>query len=232
MPAPKNVKIVGSAYREPIRLVKEYAKKDIPLLFVGETGVGKELFARLYMEESVQSGKKGTRNCAAYPESMLRAEVFGHEKGAFTDAKNSRAGMVRASKNGILFLDELGAASQEFQAAILRIVEGGSFNQLGSDKEIKDCDTVIIAATNNFGSIRQDLKFRFNILPIPPLQKSDIPALATHFFQEISKDKRRHPKKDILEELINREYPGNVRDLKKVCERVLVERGDENDLCK
>lgn len=213
-------KIIGAAYSEPKKLVKEYAKNDVPLLFLGETGSGKELFAQLFMEESKRKGERRTINCAAVTGDLLNSDIFGHEKGAFTGAITKRNGLLLTCKNGILFLDELGSSSKEFQAAILRVSEMNSFKAVGSDKEITDCDTLIIAATSSLSSIREDLKHRFNILPIPPLQNFDIPEITRHSL-------KKSLKRSALEMLMALEYPGNVRQLLRRCDQLWVEKGKE-----
>ena len=211
--------IIGSAYDELKKRVEQFSSKDYPVLFYGETGSGKELFAKLYMEKNRRTGKKMTINCAAFPESMLKSEIFGHIKGAFTDAIIERPGLIKTCDGGIAFLDELGASSKDFQAAILRVVEDKKIKPLGSDDEM-DADTLIIAATNDLSQIRQDLQQRFHIIHIPPLQKSDIPALVKHFSGKLIKKK-------YIDELMNLNYPGNVRQLKKKCEELHATKGEE-----
>ena len=213
--------IVGTAYDQLKDRVEKYAEMDLPVLFIGETGSGKELFAKYYMELSKREGARMSVNCAAYADTILKAEVFGYVKGAFTDAKTNRQGHLRKCNNGILCLDELGDSSPEFQAAILRVSEGLPFNPVGSDEEVRNVDTLIIGATNNPLGIREDLKHRFHILPVPSLQKQDIPALAQHFYEGKILDK------NILEDLMSREFRGNVRELKQECERLLSEKGED-----
>lgn len=212
-------KIIGNAYKDLKPLIRKYAQKDFRVLFIGETGSGKELFADLYMSSSPRVGQKRKVNCAAFADTLLRSEVFGHVKGAFTDAAKNRDGFLRTCKDGILFLDELGDASAEFQAAILRVVEGHPFCPMGSEEEFKS-NTLIIAATDKPDRIREELKHRFYALPIPPLQKFDIPALAKHFLGG------KNIKQNVLKELIARDYPGNVRELEKYCESLQAERED------
>ena len=153
----EETKIVGAAYKQLIPLVKKYAQNEEPILLVGETGSGKEVFAKLYMNSSNRQGTKMTRNCAAYSDELLRSEIFGHVKGAFTGAIEKRKGLLRACQDGIVFLDELGEASPGFQAAILRVSEGNSFSPVGSDEELT-VNTLIIAATNNPTKVREELK--------------------------------------------------------------------------
>jgi two-component system, NtrC family, response regulator HydG len=221
----KPPKIIGKAYDLLKDSVKSAAKNDIPILLIGERGSGKEIFKDCYMTHNDRTGPKMTIDCAAVDEALLRPEIFGHVKGAFTDAKQDRSGKLIHCDGGILCLDELGDASEAFQAAILRVVEQNSFSKVGSDKEETDIDTLIIAATNKPQKLREEIKDRFNILYVPPLQKGDIPALAKHFFQEIAKKKAAvFPRKDIIDDLMVREYPGNVRQLKRNCERLFIDR--------
>lgn len=215
--------IIGKAYKKPKDLVARYAKKDFPVLFIGETGSGKELFAQHYMAISQRYGKRRAVNCAEFTsDQILGSEVFGHVKGAFTDAIIDRKGLIRTCNNGILFFDELDSASPAFQAAILRVVEGYGFRPVGSDDEIKneDCNIRIIATATNLNKIRKDLRHRFNIILIPPLQLFDIPALSKFFLGRTLKTK-------ILKELMGYDYPGNVRELKKRCEQISVERREQ-----
>ena len=220
----KPQKIIGKAYDQLKDSVKSAAKSDIPILLIGERGSGKEMFKDCYMTHNDRTGPKMTINCAAVDEALLRPEIFGHVIGAFTDAKEDRPGKLIHCDGGILCLDELGDASEAFQAAILRVVEQNSFSKVGSDKEETDIDTLIIAATNKPQKLREEIKDRFHIFYVPPLQKGDIPALATYFFQEKAKRANVFPKEDILSDLIAQEYPGNVRQLQKTCERLFSNR--------
>jgi DNA-binding NtrC family response regulator len=213
-------KIIGQAYKDLKEKVKKFAQNDFSVLLIGEPGTGKELFAQLYKAASKRKGDKQTINCAAFPDELLRSEVFGHVAGAFTGAIKDRKGSIDTCKDGILFLDELGDASENFQAAILRVVEQNSFSKLGGDEEIKDVNTLIIAATNKPQSLRQDLKDRFNLLFVPPLQKIDIQELVKHFLKKPIKP-------EYLKELLKRDYPGNVRELRRVCETLKAEKGND-----
>jgi hypothetical protein len=212
-------KIVGDAYKKPIELTEKYAKADKPVLFIGETGAGKERFAQFYMKTSTRPGAKMTICCAGMPHDMLWPEIFGHVKGAFTGAVEAREGYLKTCNKGILFLDELGDASPEFQATILRVSEMNSFTPLGSDKEETSVNTLIIAATDKAENITKELKRRFQILLVPPLQKYDIPALARYFL-------KKPLKKAILDEMMKKEYPGNVGELEKECHRLYTEKGE------
>ncbi len=212
----KEPEIIGQAYQELRSLVRKYSQGKLPVLFIGESGSGKEIFTRFYMASSEIRGIKRIVNCAAFSDELLRSEIFGHVKGAYTGAFADRSGQLDTCKGGILCLDELGDASPAFQAAILRVSEGYSYSPLGSDKEFFS-NAVIIASTNKPSQIRPELKNRFHIIPIPPLQKADIPELAKHFLG--GKDLN----EEFLNELMARDWPANVRELKIYCERQLVE---------
>ena len=212
--------IVGNAYQELIEIVKKYAMADKPILFSGDRGTGKELFAELYFSENQRKGKKQSVNCAAFTETLLESEIFGHEIGSFTGADRKRNGLAVSCSSGILFLDELGASSREFQAKILRFVEYKKIKPVGSDEE-KTVDCLVIAATNAIGNIRDDLRDRFTVLPVPPLQKDDIPLLVRHFL-----DGRTLIQTE-MEHIMARDYPGNVRELKNECVRLRTEKGEE-----
>ena len=216
-------KIIGKAYEEPKKLAKRYAGLDLPVLFVGESGSGKELFAQYYMEHSPLKGERRSINCAAFTTELLNSEVFGHERGAFTGADKRRSGLARTCDGGILFLDEIGDASSEFQAAILRITDGLSYRSLGSDDESR-CNTRIIAATNHPTKVRPELQGRFQIVFIPPLQPSDIRELASHFLETHSKG--RWLKEAAIDYLRNAPMDGQVRGLKRRCEYLYAEDGD------
>ena len=215
-------RIIGCAYKELMSFIERYAKADRPVLLLGDTGSGKELLARHFMEVSkgkkIREGKQRTVSCATFSDNLLRDEIFGHEKGAFTGADADRSGLLRTCNKGILFLDELDKASMEFQHTVLRVAEGYSFRQTGSDREITDNDALIIAAASRLSNISDQLVNRFHVLAVPPLQKFDIRELAEYFLGGLLKD-------EVIELLWNREYPGNVRELKKFCERLSIERG-------
>lgn len=214
-----NEEIIGKAYQELKKIVKKYAENNTPILLSGDRGTGKELFAQLYFKSSPRNGKKQTINCAAVSENLLESEIFGHKKGSFTGAMNDRKGIAKSASDGILFLDEIGDSSPSFQAKILRFVEYNKIRPIGSDEE-EDANCLVIAGTNDIGKIREDLKDRFAILPIPPLQKDDIPLLVNHFLSGNTFQP------NIMKEIMARDYPGNVRELKKECERLRIEEGE------
>lgn len=210
--------ILGEAYRWLKKLVADYAKNDLHILLIGETGSGKELFAKHFMAASKRVKEKKTINCASIEDTLLRSEIFGHKKGAYTGATDNRPGILETCQNGILFLDELGDASDQLQASILRVAEGNSYSRLGDDKEITDIDVLIVAATSKPHSIREDLKHRFQVIYVPSLQKLDIPLLAEHFL-------KKPLGRESLEKLMSREYRGNVRELKRECEKLSLREG-------
>lgn len=216
------MEIIGEAYRELQILVKKYAKADLPVLFYGETGTGKELFMQLFIDSSRElkkrTGEYRIINCAAISEKLLYSEVFGHVKGAFSDAVIDRDGYLKTCADGILALDEIGDATPQFQAAILRVVENHSYLPVGSD-EVQKTNTLIIAATNKPKALRPDLIERFHLLPIPSLQKEDIPVLARHFFEAPIRE-------DVIRDLQSKKYKGNIRQFKWACERLKLEKDD------
>lgn len=212
--------IIGRAYKKLQEIVIQYAQNDVPVLFLGQTGSGKEKFAKLYMHSSKRPSHRQSENCSAFNNETLRSEIFGHAEGAFTGAINKRLGLIRKCENGVLFLDELNSSSSDFQAAILRVTEGNSFRPLGSDVETT-VDVTIIAAASNLSSIRKDLVHRFTVVPIPPLQSFDIPELAKHHLD------KKPIKREFLEQLMSANYPGNIRELFKTCDKLKVEQGDK-----
>ena len=177
--------IKGISYEKLKELVAGFAKRDYPVLLIGETGTGKVragslIFARYFMYKSKRKGDQVTVNCASFEDALLRSELFGHKKGAFIGAVSNKEGRLQSSDKSILFLDELGDASQQMQAAIVRVVEGNGYSRVAEDIE-KQIDVLIIAAKNKPRRVREDLKHRFIILYVQPLQKIDIPALVQHF---------------------------------------------------
>jgi DNA-binding NtrC family response regulator len=224
---PYPVEIVGEAYRQLKQEIAQLAKHNTNVMFIGKTGCGKEVFAKYYMSLFTdRGGERRTQLCTGHSGESLYSMMFGHKKGAFTGADKSRDGLVGTCKNGIVFLDELGDASDDFQASLLRVVEGNSYTPLGSDEE-KDVENVLfIAATNRPEKVRKEIKNRFKEVYIPPLQKSDIPDITTHFLQERKKSREVFPSKKALDKLMERDYLGNVRELKQAWEDLLIEEGD------
>jgi Nif-specific regulatory protein len=211
------------------------AKWNTTVLIRGETGTGKELIANAIHYNSPRARNAMVRlNCAALPENLLESELFGHERGAFTGAVESRKGRFEQAHGGTLFLDEIGDVSPPFQAKLLRILQEGEFERVGGSRTIK-VDVRIIAATHrdletavDMGDFREDLFYRLNVMPIflPPLREriEDIPEIARHLLGKIGNDqKRKLSLTDMAQRrLANHEWPGNVRELENCLERAAV----------
>jgi len=212
-------------------LIKQAAASDARILITGENGTGKEVVAQaVHLRSSRADGPFVEVNCAAIPETLIESELFGHEKGAFTDAVSSRKGRFEIACGGTLFLDEIGDMSLPAQSKVLRVIQEQKMERLGGEKII-DTDVRIIAATNKDlekacaeGTFRQDLYFRLNVIPIhiPPLRErlDDVPLLLYHFLKELDVDLTL--KDDALETLARHDWPGNVRELKNLAERIAV----------
>ncbi|MEH8021137.1 nitric oxide reductase transcriptional regulator NorR [Rheinheimera metallidurans] len=212
------------------------ATSDLPVLLLGETGVGKELFARHLHRSSSRSGKPLIYiNCAALPESLAESELFGHNKGAFSGAHTERAGRFEAADGGTLFLDEVGELPLGVQAKLLRVLQNGEIQRLGSDKP-RQVNVRLVAATNRDlkqqvkqGEFRADLYHRLSVypLPIPPLRerRDDIPLLAGHFLEQNRgrlglRALRLSPEAELA--LLSYDWPGNVRELEHVISRAAI----------
>jgi two-component system nitrogen regulation response regulator NtrX len=217
--------------------VKQAAASEARILLTGENGSGKEVVARaVHLGSSRADGPFVEVNCAAIPETLIESELFGHEKGAFTDAVTSRKGRFEMAHGGTLFLDEIGDMSLSAQAKVLRAIQEQKIERLGGEKTI-ETDVRIVAATNQNlekaceeGRFRQDLFFRLNVIPvyIPPLRerREDIPLLLCHFLKLMGVEQP-ELEADALEVLVSHEWPGNVRELKNLAERIAVmHRGD------
>ncbi|MCL2442857.1 MAG: sigma-54 dependent transcriptional regulator [Treponema sp.] len=225
--------IIGtSSYIRNIReTVKQAADSDARILITGENGTGKEVIARAIHFCSARADNPFIDvNCAAIPETLIESELFGHEKGAFTDAISTRKGRFELAHGGTLFLDEIGDMSLSAQSKVLRVIQEQKIERVGGERTI-ETDVRIIAATNQNlekaceeGRFRQDLYFRLNVIPIyaPPLRKrtEDIPLLLCHFLKILKKDLIL--KTDALELLSSHDWPGNVRELKNLAERIAV----------
>ena len=214
------------------------------VLIHGETGTGKELMARYLHDRSPRAGAPFVDlNCSAIPEQLLESQLFGHEKGAFTDAKHFRKGLFDLAHGGTLFLDEIGEMAPQLQAKLLRVLESRSFRRVGGHAEIH-VDVRIVAATHRDlkrqvadGRFREDLYFRLNQVPVvmPPLRerRGDIGLLAEHFIGRYSGEMGRPPARlhpDALRALMDYAWPGNVRELKNVIERVLLLEAEDEIL--
>jgi transcriptional regulator with GAF, ATPase, and Fis domain len=216
--------------------VEQIAGTDTNVLILGETGTGKELVARAVHGTSLRKHRALVKmNCAALPSNLIESELFGHEKGAFTGAQSRRLGRFEVADGAILFLDEIGELPLELQPKLLRVIEDGEFERLGSS-ETRKVDVRIIAATNRDlqaevqkGSFREDLWYRLNIFPItmPPLRErlDDIPLLVNFYIDRISRRLGKVIKvipAGVMDALRQYHWPGNVRELENVLERAVI----------
>ncbi|TDI83065.1 MAG: sigma-54-dependent Fis family transcriptional regulator [Caldithrix sp.] len=219
--------------KEIFKLIKKVSKSNASILIQGETGTGKELIASLIQFISDRSDKQFVKvNCAALPENLLESELFGHEKGAFTGAIQTRIGKFEQADGGTLFLDEIGDMHPTTQAKILRVLQDQEFNRVGGNRNIK-VDVRIIAATNKDlfnlieeSAFRADLYYRLNVvtLNIPPLRdrREDILIIAEFFLRKFSQEIRKVVKgfnKETEALIRNHSWPGNIRELKNLIER-------------
>jgi formate hydrogenlyase transcriptional activator len=224
------------ALRSVIDQVETVAATDSSVLIEGETGTGKELIARSIHRQSERRAAPFVKlNCAAIPAELVESELFGHEKGAFTGATNQRLGRFEAAHRGTLFLDEIGDMPLNLQAKLLRVLQEGQFERLGST-HTRSVDVRIVAATNQnlLGMVaekqfRMDLYYRLNVFPIalPPLRQrpGDIPLLVAHFVEQfanrLSKNISRIPQ-GAMGALIRYPWPGNIRELRNYIERAVI----------
>jgi len=230
--------IVGKSKKmgRTFKLIRKVALSNCSVLLRGESGTGKELAARAIHYNSLRKEKPFVPvNCAALPEALLESELFGYEKGAFTDATTRKLGKFEVASGGTIFLDEIADMSLSMQAKILRVAQEQSFERVGGIKSVK-VDFRLITATNKDlekaiakGLFREDLYHRLNVVTIylPPLRqrKEDIPLLASYFLKRYNRVNGRRIKTisaEALELLIDYEWPGNVRELENVIERAVV----------
>ncbi len=235
--------IVGKCKKmhQLFELISKIAPTSSTVLIRGESGTGKELIARaIHYNSPRKKAPFVPVNCAALPESLLEAELFGHEKGAFTDATYKKEGMFEVANRGTIFLDEISDMTLRMQAKILRVIQERSFTRVGGTKPIQ-VDVRILAATNRDlekmikeGSFREDLYYRLNVVGIfvPPLRdrKEDIPLLAWHFlkkYNQIHGKKVKNISPRVMERLLSYSWPGNVRELENVMERAVILSGRE-----
>ena len=238
--------IVGSsdALKRALVQIKKVAPTDSTTLILGETGTGKELIARAIHRQSRRSGRAFIRvNCAAIPESLIASELFGHEKGAFTDASQRRLGRFELADGGTIFLDEVGELLPDTQVALLRVLQEREFERVGSAQPVR-VNVRIIAATNrdlkaatSNGTFRLDLFYRLNVFPIhaPPLRecKNDIRLLIGYFTERFATQMGKNIRsvhKRILDLLQAYDWPGNIRELQNVVERAVI-LSSGHDLC-
>jgi DNA-binding NtrC family response regulator len=225
-------------------LIRLVGARRATVLITGETGTGKELAARaLHLAGPRREGPWVAVNCSALPENLLEAELFGHVRGAFTGAIQSRVGRFEQAQGGTLFLDEIGELPLELQVKLLRVLQEREFQRLGSSETIRS-DARVIAATNSDllqriaqHRFREDLYYRLNVVPIrmPALRQrpGDVAALAEHFVEKICRQEE-IPAKSIapeaVEQLSTRSWPGNVRQLENAIEMAVALSGDRNSL--
>jgi two-component system response regulator HydG len=217
-------------------VISRVGPTDATVLINGETGTGKELVARAIHRNSSRATKPLISvNCAAFSETLLESELFGHERGAFTGADRTRHGLFEAANQGTLFLDEAGEMSAAAQAKLLRVLAEGKITRVGSTV-VRDVDVRVLAATHRDlrkevqeGNFRQDLYYRLAIVPIavPPLREriTDIPEIAEYLLREIISDlktTRRTLHPDALQQLMSYSFPGNVRELRNLLERACI----------
>jgi len=220
------------------KMIGKVAPSKATVLIEGETGTGKELVANALWYHSTRREAPYVKvNCAAIPEGLLESELFGHEKGAFTDAHAQRKGHFEIANGGTLLLDEIAEMSPKLQSKLLRVLEQNEFQRVGGKEPLK-VDVRIIAATNRnlrdeikLGRFRKDLYYRLQVvhLVLPPLRDrlGDIPALVSHFLKKFGRKRDLTPTTDAMEMLRKYEWPGNVRELENVIERAVVLAADK-----
>ncbi|MGD0883829.1 MAG: sigma-54 dependent transcriptional regulator [Thermodesulfovibrionales bacterium] len=222
--------------QQVFELIEKIADTDSTVLITGESGTGKELVAKTIHYNSSRSPEPFVPlNCAAIPKDLLESELFGHEKGSFTGALNTRIGRFELAHTGTLFLDEIGELDPSLQVKLLRVLQEREFERVGGIKTIK-VNVRILAATNKDlekatkeGKFREDLFYRLNVIPLllPPLRKrvEDIPLLLDFFVGEFSRKRNRKPLQfppDIMELLLHYGWPGNVREMENLVERLTI----------
>jgi two-component system, NtrC family, response regulator HydG len=238
---PSNVRdkpIVGRspAMLEMMETVRQAADSTASVLIYGESGTGKELIARALHEFSPRMDKAlVTLNCAALPESILEAELFGYEKGAFTGANEKKLGRIDRANGGTLFLDEIGELSAQVQVKLLRVLQEGEFDRVGGTEPIKVDFRLVVATNRNLetmiedGLFREDLYYRLNVIAVhvPPMRErpEDIPLLVDHFIRRYSRKNKRAitgASDEALKAFQEYDWPGNVREIENVIERAVV----------
>jgi DNA-binding NtrC family response regulator len=222
--------------QEIFDLIRDVAPMDSTVLITGETGTGKGLAAKaIHTNSSRRDGPFVTVNCGAIPEHLMETELFGHQKGAFTDAKETKKGRLELAHGGTLFLDEIGEISMRMQIDLLRVLEDRVFYRVGGTQPI-EADFRVIAATNRnleeaikAGIFREDLFYRLNVISfeMPSLiqRKEDIPLLAEHFLYRFAQETNKLTDKitrEAMDEMMLYDWPGNIRELENAIERAVV----------
>lgn len=231
--------IIGSSFKmkQIYKLIGRAAPTDVTVLIEGESGTGKEIIADTIQRHSLRASKPYIKiNCAAIPDTLLESELFGFEKGAFTDAVNKKIGRFELAEGGTIFLDEINNMSLALQTKLLRFLQHKTFERIGGTETLS-VDVRIIAATNKNiedevrkGNFREDLFYRLNILhiKIPPLRehKEDIPLLVEHFINKYRGLRDLSISDSAMELLMNHNWPGNIRELENIIQRaIIVTRG-------
>lgn len=229
--------IIGNSksMKDVFDLIKKISNVDSTILLRGENGTGKDLVAKaIHFNSNRKSEQMITVNCAAIPDGLIESELFGHEKGAFTDAKERKIGKFQLANNGTLFLDEIGELKPEVQAKLLRVLQDKSFMPVGSNRTQKSSARIIAATNQNLeklveeGLFREDLYFRLNVVPIfiPPLRerKEDIPSLLEYFIIKNTASGQSQPQfsMEAIQKLKDYYWPGNIRELANVVERTII----------
>ena len=236
--------IIGKSppMRELYRLLDKVANTESTILVTGENGTGKELVARAIHFNSTRKDKPYVvQNCSAFNDNLLDSELFGHARGAFTGAVGAKKGLFEVADGGTFFLDEIGDMSPALQVKLLRILQEGTFIPVGAT-QTKQVDVRVVAATHRDlkamveqGLFREDLYYRINviILPLPPLRdrREDIPILVDHFVKKhAGKDREPSLGSACMERLMDYHWPGNVRELENEIERLLVLKGEDDEI--
>jgi two-component system, NtrC family, response regulator AtoC len=234
----------STAMQDVFRVVRKIGQsKATTVLITGESGTGKELVARAIHEASSCEGPFVEINCGALPEPLLESELFGHEKGAFTDAKARKRGLVEVAEGGTLFLDEIGEMGLTLQTRLLRVIENKTFRRVGGVEDL-GVRTRIVAATNRNleqaveeGAFRKDLYYRLKVIPIelPSLRQrlGDVALIANYFIEHYNHELNKHVHRlspEVTDILQSYGWPGNVRELKNVIERAMLLEAEEDIL--
>ncbi len=221
--------------RDVFDLIKKISNVESTILLRGENGTGKDLVAKaLHFNSNRKSEPMINVNCAAIPDGLVESELFGHEKGAFTDANERKIGKFQMANNGTLFLDEIGELKLEVQAKLLRVLQDKTFMPVGSNRTQKTNARIITATNQNLerlveeGKFREDLYFRLNVIPIfiPPLRerKEDIPSLLQYFIKKYANSPGEEMQftSEALDKLTSYAWPGNIRELENIVQRTLI----------
>ncbi len=223
-------------FRKVLDTIEKAAKSDVNILLLGESGVGKEILAQYIHQLSTRQQEAFVPvNCHAFSESLLESELFGHEKGAFTGASDMRIGRFEAADYGTLFLDEIGDTTLNIQVKLLRSLESKAIERIGSN-QLREIDFRLVCATNrdlnqmiSGSDFREDLFYRISTITvtIPPLRerKEDLPSLIQYFFDKIKLEMKKeitHVEDLVITRLLQYDYPGNIRELRNIIERLVV----------